>query len=162
MTSLVHRSRNAAFRERGWISDPSPLEDLPIITPEDVLTGVAYGHNAYGKASLGYLAVKDLLGDALFKKALHAYMDRWHGKHPTPWDFFNTFNNVTGKNLNWFWNDWYFSNHYIDLALESATKGADGYAVVLENIGGMAAPVDIVATFADGSTQHFHESPAIW
>ena len=152
----------ADFRVSGWIKDPSPLEDLPIITPEDVLTGVAYGHNAYGKAALGYLAVKDLLGDALFKKCLLAYMDRWHGKHPTPWDFFNTMNNVSGKNLNWFWNDWYFSNHYIDFALASATKSAGGYAVVLENVGGMAAPVDIVAGFADGSTQRFHESPAIW
>jgi hypothetical protein len=150
------------FRVTDWIHDASPLEDLPIITPEDVLTGVAYGHNAYGKASLGYLAVKDLLGDALFKKCLLAYMDRWHGKHPTPWDFFNTFNNVSGKNLNWFWNDWYFSNHYIDLAVRSATKSADGYSVVLENVGGMAAPVDLVASFTDGSTQRFHQSPAIW
>ena len=152
----------ANVRVRDWIKDPSPLEDLPIITPEDVLTGVAYGHNAYGKASLGYLAVKDMLGDALFKKALLAYMDRWHGKHPTPWDFFNTMNDVSGKNLNWFWNDWYFSNNYIDLALKSATKSGDGYTVSLENIGGMAAPVDIVASFSDGSTQRFHESPSIW
>ncbi|MDQ2768076.1 MAG: M1 family metallopeptidase [Gemmatimonadota bacterium] len=150
------------FRVNSWISDPSPLEDLPIITPEDVLTGVAYGHNAYGKASLGYLAVKDLLGDALFKKSLQAYMDRWHGKHPTPWDFFNSMNDVSSQNLNWFWNDWFFSNHYIDLAIKSATKSDDGYSVVLENIGGMAAPVDIVASFADGSTQRFHESSAIW
>jgi len=151
-----------AFRVSSWINDPSPLEDLPIITPEDVLTGVAYGHNAYGKASLGYLAVKDLLGDAPFKKCLLAYMDRWHGKHPTPWDFFNTMNNVSGRNLNWFWNDWYFSNHYIDFGIASATRSGDGYGVALENIGGMPAPVDIVATFADGSTQRVHESPAIW
>ena len=41
--------------------------------------------------------MKDLLGDAEFKKCLHAYMDRWHGKHPIPWDFFNTFNDVTGQ-----------------------------------------------------------------
>jgi hypothetical protein len=150
------------FRVKSWIHDPSPLEDLPIITPEDVLTGVAYGHNAYGKASLGYLAVKDMLGDALFKKSLLAYLDRWHGKHPTPWDFFNTMNDVSEKNLNWFWNAWYFSNHYIDLAVKSATKSGAGYSVVLENIGGMPAPVDLVAGYSDGSTERIHESPAIW
>ena len=27
------------FRVDGWINDPSPLEDLPIITPEDALNG---------------------------------------------------------------------------------------------------------------------------
>ncbi|HEV2644529.1 MAG TPA: M1 family metallopeptidase, partial [Candidatus Elarobacter sp.] len=86
------------FRVSGWINDPSPVQDLPIVTPEDVLEGSAYGNNAYGKAALGYLAVKDLLGDAEFRKSLHAFMDRWHGKHPIPWDFFNTFNDVSGKN----------------------------------------------------------------
>ncbi|PYO50551.1 MAG: aminopeptidase, partial [Gemmatimonadetes bacterium] len=96
------------FRVNGWADDPSPLEDLPIITPADALSPNAYGDNAYGKPALGYLALKDFLGDATFGRALHEFMDRWHGKHPIPWDFFNTFNNVTGQNLNWFWNSWFF------------------------------------------------------
>ena len=150
------------FRVTGWIHDPSPLEDLPIITPEDVLKGAAYGNNAYGKASLGYLAAKDLLGDAQFRTGLHAFIDRWHGKHPIPWDFFNTMNDATGQNLNWFWHNWYFTNNYIDLALRSATRATGGYDVMIDNIGGMAAPVDLVATYTDGTTQRVHETPAIW
>ena len=124
--------------------------------------GSAYGNNAYGKPALGYLAVKDLLGDAAFGKALHAYMDRWHGKHPIPWDFFNTFNDVSGRNLNWFWNAWFFSNSYIDLAVTSVTKTGDGYAVVIDNVGGMPAPVDLVVRYADGTTETVHQTPAIW
>ncbi len=150
------------FRVAGWIRDPSPLEDLPIITPEDVLKGVAYGNNAYGKASLGYLAAKDLLGDAMFKKCLQAFIARWHGKHPIPWDFFNTFNNVSGENLNWFWRDWYFSDDYIDLAVAGVTHTAKGYAVAVKNIGGMDAPFDLVLKYSDGSTDSLHETPAVW
>jgi hypothetical protein len=150
------------FRVNGWIHDPSPLEDLPIVTPGDVLKGVAYGNNAYGKPALGYLAMKDLLGDAQFKKCLQAYMDRWHGKHPTPWDFFNTFSNVSGKNLNWFWNDWYFSNNYIDLAVAGVDKTRNGYSVVIDNIGGMDAPVDIRVKYTNGDSATFHQTPAIW
>lgn len=150
------------FRVAGWINDPSADQHLPIITPGDVLSGRGFGNNEYGKASLGYLAVKDLLGDDMFKKCLHAYMDRWHGKHPTPWDFFNTFNNVSGKNLDWFWNNWFFSNHYIDLKLQDATKQGKGYAVTIDNIGGMAAPVNIIATYSDGTIEVFHQTPAIW
>jgi hypothetical protein len=150
------------FRVNGWINDPSPLEDLPIVTPEDVLTGVAYGNNAYGKPALGYLAVKDMLGDAAFRKALHAYMDRWHGKHPTPWDFFNTFSNVSGRNLNWFWNNWYFSNSYIDLAAASVSRTTGGYALVIENIGGMAAPVDVHVKYSDGTNAVIHQTASIW
>lgn len=150
------------FRVTGWANDPSPLEDLPIITPEDGLRGAAWGNSAYGKASLGYLAMKDLLGDAMFKTALHAYMDRWHDKHPIPWDFFNTFNNVTGRNLDWFWNSWFFSPGYIDLAVKSVAKSPTGYTVSLQNIGGYPAPVDVVVTFTDGTTSTFHQTPAIW
>jgi hypothetical protein len=150
------------FRVERWIHDPSSEEDLPIVTPANLLRGVAYGNNAYGKPSLGYLAVKDMLGDALFKKALHAFMDRWHGKHPIPWDFFNTINNASGKNLDWFWNNWFFSNNYIDLAIEKARKTPDGYTVSIQNIGGLAAPFDLEVRYADGGIDTFHQSPQIW
>ena len=150
------------FRTSGWANNPSPLEDLPIIIPADALSGFAYGDNAYGKAALGYLALKDMLGDAMFKNALQEFMRRWHGKHPIPWDFFNTVNNVTGKDLNWFWNDWFFSNGYIDLAITGVDKTGDGYSVYISNVGGMPAPADLVARFSDGSTQTFHQNAAIW
>jgi len=132
------------FRVASWAADPSPLEDLPIITPADVLKDAAYGNNAYGKPALGYLALKELLGDALFRKGLHEFMSRWHGKHPIPWDMFNTFNDATGRNLNWFWQNWYFTNGYIDLALTSAKKTSAGYSLTIDNVGGLAAPVDVV------------------
>ena len=150
------------FRVNSWAHDPSPLEDLPIITPEDVLKGVAYGNNAYGKPSLGYLAMKDMLGDAEFKKCLHAFMDRWHGKHPIPWDFFDTFNDASGKNLDWFWSNWYFSNSYIDLSLRGVTKTGAAYTAMIDNIGGMAAPFDLHVTYADGTAETVHRTPAAW
>src|SRR5690348_16841436 len=40
------------FRVSGWAGNPSSLEDLPIITPTDALTGAAYGDNSYGKPAL--------------------------------------------------------------------------------------------------------------
>ena len=150
------------FRVAGWIRNPSPLMEIPIVTPEDALVGAAYGPNAYGKASLGYLALKDLLGDAMFRKVLHGFVDRWHGKHPLPWDFFNTVNDISGKNLNWFWRSWYFDNSYIDLAVAGVTKTGNGYTVALDNIGGMLPPVDIMVKYSDGSSQTLHQTPAIW
>ena len=67
----------------------------------------------------------DLLGDAMFTKVLHEFIDRWHGKHTLPWDMFNTFNNASGKDNNWFFNNWYFSNGYIDVAVAGHCKSAD-------------------------------------
>ncbi len=150
------------FRVNGWINDPSPGEDVPIVGPGDNRTGQALGNNEYGKPSLGYLGMKDLLGDELFKKCLHEYMNRWHGKHPLPWDFFFTFNDVTKRNLNWFWNNWFFSHNYIDLAIRSTTRSGNNYSVTIENIGGMAAPVNIIANYSDGTKESFHQTPLIW
>jgi hypothetical protein len=150
------------FRVRGWINDPSPGQDVAIISPGDNLIGEALGNNEYGKASLGYLAMKDLLGDELFKKCLHEYMNRWHGKHPLPWDFFFTFNDVTKRNLNWFWNGWFFNHNYIDLAIKSATRSGNDYSIIIENLGGMPAPVDVTANYSDGTKESFHQTPAIW
>ena len=156
------RSFFEQFRVNRWSNDPSPLEDLPIITPADGLSPNAYGDNAYGKAALGYLALKDMLGDAAFGNALHSFMDRWHGKHPIPWDFFNTVNDVTARNLNWFWNGWYFSNSYIDFAVRGVEKTGSGYTVSIDNVGGMPAPVDLETHYADGSSEVIHETAAIW
>jgi len=150
------------FRVAGWIGDPQAEEDIPIITPGNSLSGTALGNNEYGKASLGYLAAKDMLGDEMFRKCLHAFMDRWHGKHPIPWDFFNTFNDVSGKNLNWFWTAWYFSNGYIDFGIEKAEKNRKAYTVTIKNIGGFPAPVDVFVTYADGISETKHLNPEVW
>jgi hypothetical protein len=150
------------FRVDEWSLNPSPTSDLPIITPADALTGSSYGANAYGKAALGYLAMKDLLGDTTFRACLHAYMARWHGRHPSPWDFFNTFDDVAKRPLDWFWRNWFFTNGYIDLAVRSVHKASGGYQITIENVGGMDAPVDLVLHYVDGGTQTVHETAGIW
>jgi hypothetical protein len=149
------------FRITRWVNDKSTNEDLPIITQSSELT-TGYGNNAYGKPSLSYLALKDMLGDELFKKSLHGYMDRWHGKHPIPWDYFNSMSSVSGRNLKWFFNNWFFTNYYDDLAITDGVRGKDGYTLTVTNVGGFAIPFDVVLTFADGTTQTIHKTPAVW
>jgi hypothetical protein len=149
------------FRVTRWINDRSTAEDLPVITPSSELRA-GYGNNSYGKASLSYLALKDMLGDELFKKCLHTYMGRWHSKHPIPWDYFNTMSNASGQDLTWFFNNWFFSNGYIDLALTKADKTAQGTTITLKNVGGFAVPVDLKVSYADGSTETLHRSADIW
>lgn len=150
------------FRVRAWSTDPSPLGDVPIITPADALAGGAYGINAYGKPALGYLALKEMLGDEVFKRALHAFMDRWHGKHPTPWDFFNTVNDATGRNLDWFWKAWFFAMGHIDLAVGDVQKTKSGYGITVNNVGGLPAPFDLIVTLADGTTITRRQDASRW
>jgi hypothetical protein len=89
-------------------------------------------------------------------------MNRWNGKHPLPWDFFNTFNNVAGKNLNWFWNNWFFGTGYIDYALGDVKKSSSGYSISVKNVGGSFAPVDLTIKYTDGTTEIKHLTPSVW
>lgn len=150
------------FRIKSYINDPSTEEDQPIITLSSQVSGVGYGRNSYGKASLSYLALKDLLGDDLFKKALHTYMDAWKGKHPIPWDYFNSMNAGANQDLNWFFQNWFFSNHYIDLKIEQVNKSGKQLTINVENMGGFAIPFDVVITYANGTIKRQHHTPALW
>ncbi|CAN5441700.1 M1 family metallopeptidase [soil metagenome] len=150
------------FRVGRWIKIPSADGDIPIITAGDAMTGGGLGDNQYGKAALGYIALKDLLGDAEFKRSLHEFIARWNGKHPLPWDMFNSFNSASGKDLNWFFNNWFFTTGYIDLALDGVSQTDAGATVKIKNIGGFDAPVNVVVTYDDGKSEIFHQTPSIW
>ncbi len=150
------------FRVKRWINDASTEQDQPIITMSSQLSGAGYGNNAYVKSSLSYLALKDYLGDELFKKALHHYMDNWHGKHPIPWDYFNSMNAGSGKNLNWFFNNWFYTNNYIDLKINSVSQEKNQMILTVDNVGGFAIPFDVVLTYEDGTTEKGHFTPIVW
>jgi hypothetical protein len=150
------------FRVRRYINDPSTEEDQPIITMSTQVSGAGYGNNSYGKASLSYLALKDLLGDDVFKKALHHYMDNWNGKHPIPWDYFYSINTGANQNLNWFWNNWFFSNNYIDLKIDNVQSKNKKAIITIDNIGGFAIPFDVMLATKDGKQKVQHFTPAVW
>lgn len=150
------------FRVNNWVNNPSDEHQIPIIIPGNALAGEGLGDNEYGKPALAYLGLKDMLGDDLFRKCLHGFMDRWHGKHPIPWDMFNSFNDLSGKNLNWYWQNWFFSNYYPDIALQTVTPSANGYTLTIKNIGGFAVPTDLMIEYTDGSKDKIHHNAGIW
>jgi len=152
-----------SFRTVGWAAPTSSFE-LPIITPHDAMWGqsAVFGFNQYGKAALGFIALKDLMGDAAFRTGLHAFMTRWQGKRPLPWDMFNSFNDASVGDYTWFFNNWFFSYNHSDLKLAGVQNGANGSSVAVHNPGGMAIPFDLVLNYADGSSERVHRTPAAW
>jgi Peptidase family M1 domain len=136
--------------------------DLPITTLSTQLSGTSYFLNSYPKPGFGYLYVRDLLGDSLFTKALHYYIQQWHGKHPMPYDFFNCMNSGSGKNLNWFWKKWFFDNGLPDLAIGSVSNKLKSYTVVITSKGSKPVPIDLTITYADKSISKIHRSIEVW
>ncbi|HSU27229.1 MAG TPA: M1 family aminopeptidase, partial [Chitinophagaceae bacterium] len=135
--------------------------DLPIMTVSTQLDG-GYFANAYPKPAMGYLYIKDMLGDALFTRALHHFIEQWHGKHPMPNDFFYSMNEGSGRNLNWFWKNWFFDWGFPDLAIGSVVKKGKGYDITIANKGSKWVPIDLLVQYTDGSTEKIHRSIAVW
>lgn len=136
--------------------------DVPVMTLTPMLTGAASFTDSYPKPGLGYLYVKDMLGDELFTKALHYYIAQWHGKHPMPLDFFNCMNTGAGMNLNWFWKAWFFDNGITDLAIGKVTNTGLKYSVNIIKVGSKPIPVNLTVYYTDGTTELLHKSIAVW
>ena len=136
--------------------------DMPITTLSTQQSGTNYYLNAYPKPALGYLYVKDMLGDSLFTKALHYYIRQWNGKHPIPLDFFNCMNTGSGKNLNWFWKKWFYDSGVPDLAITNAKQSGKVASVTVKMKGTKPVPVHLTIYYTDGSTQKLHQSIAVW
>jgi aminopeptidase N len=132
--------------------------DLPITTLTTQTSGTAMFINSYPKPALGYLYAKDILGDELFYKGLHNYFRNWNSKHPMPYDFFNSMNTGSGKNLDWFWKRWFFDGGIPDLAIAKVS----GKQITIESKGEKPVPIDLLITLTDGTTEKIHRSAAVW
>ena len=136
--------------------------DIPIYAASDYSKRPAYFFASYPKAAFFYHMLKDVLGDDLFMEALHEYMRRWNGKHPTPYDFFFTFNDVTGQDLSWLYTPWFFEFGCADLAIGAVSRDGDTYAIEIKRVGSQPVPVHLTVTYTDGSSEEVHGTAAIW
>jgi len=141
--------------------------EVPPMVPSRALDGLSYGFASYSRPQLAYMQLYDMLGYEKFHECMTVYMDRWKGKHPGPYEFFNTFNNVSGQNLDWFWRPWFFEFGYPDLKLtvakmDNAASEGPNYVVYVERNGMMPVPLHLEIEFADGSKERIHKSAEVW
>jgi len=132
--------------------------DVPLMIPSRLVKGYPLTAAIYGRAFFAYVALEDLLGKELFKKALKEFINRWEGKHPLPYDFFFTFNDVANQDLSWFWNPWFYDLGYCDLGIEKNEAGE----IAVKLIGNQPVSVDVIITYHDGSQQFVNKNPEVW
>ena len=122
---------------------------------------------AYFKPGLGLGVLREtVLGPEKFDKAFKAYINRWAYKHPTPWDFFHTMENVSGEELNWFWRGWFINKWKVDQAVKNVkpVNGdfKNGAQITVENLGQLPMPTTVEIKFKDGTTETIKLPVEIW
>jgi hypothetical protein len=138
----------------------------PLMTPPESMSLRGYG-SYYVKTSVGLDILRNVVLDSnRFDYAFNTYVKRWAFKHPQPDDFFRTMNAAAGEDLNWFWNEWFYTTWHLDQAVQGvkyvggdSTKGA---LITLVNLGEMAMPVIAKVTQAGGQTEIVKLPVDVW
>ena len=109
---------------------------------------------SYSKPSTVLAALQGLLGPDVFLPAYREYIHRWAFRHPTPWDFFDTIEDVTGRELGWFWRAWFYETWTLDQAVADvrpASAGA-GTEILIRDLGLVPMPALVRVTRENGET----------
>lgn len=135
-------------------------------TPE-VIQQANLGVAAYYKPGMMlYLLRTEVLGKERFDAAFKEYVRRWAFKHPTPWDFFHTIENVAGEDLSWFWRSWVLNTWKFDVSVKDVAvirnNVKNGTNITLQLLEKMPMPVTVKVTDADGETQTIKLPVEVW
>jgi len=112
----------------------------------------AYGIASYPKPASMMVTLRGLLGEETFQKAFETFLSRWKYKHPYPWDLFNTFEDISGRDLDWFWRSWYFETWTLDQAVGDVQTTEGGTDIIIEDHGQIPMPATVAITLGDGTT----------
>jgi hypothetical protein len=119
---------------------------------------------AYVKPSIVLLTLRNkVLAPTVFDSAFREYTRRWAFKHPQPADFFRTLEEVSGRDLSWYWRSFFFTTAALDQSVEVVKQVPSGAAqVTVANLGDAVMPVELQLTYQDSTTNQVKLPVEIW
>ncbi|MCC7332012.1 MAG: M1 family metallopeptidase [Flavobacteriales bacterium] len=120
--------------------------DQPIEEHSAEYTSLNYGGIVYSKTAIVFDYLKAYLGNDMFDNCMQEYFNRWKFKHPQPSDLRQVFEDVTNKDLGWFFDDIIKTTKKIDYKIISAkpdTSNPENILIKIKNKGGINGPFSI-------------------
>jgi len=133
------------------------------------------GAISYSKTAIWLHTLERYLGWETLQKILATFYERWKFKHPRPRDFFDIANEVSGEDLNWYFDQVHYSAKDFDYAIQSVLSRpvkVEGFKtergtlsfvepvgepslfhteVVVRRNGSGTFPVEVLMVFEDGT-----------
>ncbi len=81
------------------------------------LNGPSYGLNSYTRTGLTLRTLEGYLGEETMLRVMRTYQQRWRYRHPTTQDFINIVNEVSGRNMDWFFQQFFYGSNQVDYAV---------------------------------------------
>lgn len=82
----------------------------------------SYGVNSYMRTAATLRTLQHLVGDQTFARIMRTYFERWRFKHPSSNDFRAVVNEVAGRDMNWFFDQFVFSSNVLDYAVDKVSS----------------------------------------
>ncbi len=131
-----------AGRRSSFLRNP----DLPMYGAAWDMPYNEYVIAAYSKPDMALMTLEAQVGEDVMTEILQTYFERFRFAHPTTEDFQQVAVEVSGQNLDWFFEGLVYGDKSLNWVVESLVD--DTVIVVRE--GNIALPADVLVTFADG------------
>ena len=103
-----------------------------------------YGISAYNKGAIFLHQLGYVVGDNVLKKGLRKYINDWKFKHPDQTDFKRIMENISGLELDWYFEQFVETTNTIDYEVFNVEPTDNGTLITLRRVGDMPMPIDIV------------------
>ena len=80
----------------------------------DYYNSNSYGGITYGKTASVLVTLESIVGEDTMAKAMHVYFMKYRFTHPTKEDFLKTIEEVSGKDLRWYFNQAIYGSQVMD------------------------------------------------
>lgn len=119
-------------------------------------TNQNHGISAYSKGSVFVHQLGYIVGQENLDKIMLVYFDQWKFKHPKPNNFKRIAENISGMELDWYFNQYINSMNTIDYAISGVEKSKKETEITFERIGDFPMPLDITVTLKDSTVLNYN------
>src|SRR5581483_3914279 len=111
---------SAGEREVQRLTYLSAANDDPMAQKAyDYVNADSYGSITYGKTATVLLTLEGIIGEDTMARAMHTYFMKYRFTHPAKEDFLKTIEEVSGKDLRWYFNQAVYGSQVLDYEILS-------------------------------------------
>ncbi len=125
-------------------------DEVPVMRWMDYQYPPAGNVPNYDKPATVLVALREIVGEEVFREALTTFQREWDRRHPYPWDFFRTVERAAGRDLDWFWRSWFYETWTLDHAIGEVRVDGRNVAIRIVDRGWAPMPVPLAITLESG------------
>jgi aminopeptidase N len=138
-----------------------------LMNTPDIIQQQNLGTAGYYKPGMMLKVLRSsVIGEKRFDAAIKEYVRRWAFKHPTPWDFFHTIENVAGEDLSWFWRSWVLNSWKFDVSVKDVTHEKENNQITaritIQLLDKMPLPVRLKITDMENNQHEIQLPVEVW